>query len=114
MKPNLRGCFNKSLFILTLLNASCGAPNKKDGPGDSPKFSSKSTTKLSSSTLLNLVSFWSMPVPENWNAPGSGAFSAQMLEGPPELQCMEMTTCYTPTVFSGKILAAGLGISAKG
>lgn len=90
---------------LLLLNVSFGcdkSKNNKEG-GEPPKFSSASSTLLISSTLQSpAFSFVSFLASE---------FNATL---PPELKCMEMNKCFTPVDFSGKILAAGLGISAKG
>lgn len=94
-----------SVSFLALMSLSFGcrkSKNDKKG-GEPPKFSSLSTTLLISSTLEDRPA-----------AASAFIATAETTEVPPELKCMQMTTCFTPSAFSGKILAAGLGISAKG
>jgi hypothetical protein len=81
----------------------CDESKKDKKGGEPPKFTSTSSTLLVSSTLQDPTA-----------PPGLLFSNDENTDPPPELKCMEMTTCFTPTAFSGKVLAAGLGISAKG
>ena len=104
-------CFYIPL-ILCSLTLGCG---DKKGKGKPPQFVSGSKTTLKSSALAatfngsgkNLVMFG--PTAQFVKAPGLDATEDSLA-----LKCMEMTSCFTPSNIRGKLLAAGLGISAKG
>lgn len=103
------------ILTLTMSVFMWGCGDKRGGKGQTPQFVSGSKTTLKSSVLAaafthrnrNLVTI----------GPTAPFLKETGLDGtqePPTLKCMEMTSCFTPSNIRGKLLAAGLGISAKG
>ncbi len=98
-----RAGLSMSWVVLLSIGFGCDESKKDKEGGEPPKFTSTSSTLLTSSILQNPAS-----------SPTALLGAEENAALPPELRCMEMTTCFTPIAFSGKILAAGLGISSKG